>query len=65
MTALLESLLDRDALAVALAKPQPAWLSEARRAAADSLARGGLPNARTEAWKYTSLRALEQRKPAV
>ena len=65
MTALLESLLDRDALAGALAMPQPAWLSEARRAAADSLARDGLPNARTEAWKYTSLRALEQRKPAV
>ena len=47
------------------AMPQPAWLADARRAAADALAREGLPGARNEAWKYTSLRALEQRKPAV
>ena len=64
MSALLEALLDRDALAGALAAPQPEWLADARRAAADSLVREGLPNARTEAWKYTNLRALEQRKPA-
>jgi len=63
--ALLESLLDRDALADALRSPQPAWLAEVRRAAADSLAREGLPEPRTEAWKYTSLRALEQRRPVV
>ena len=63
MSALLEALLDRDALDGALAAAQPAWLADARRAAADVLAREGLPNARTEAWKYTSLRALEQRKP--
>lgn len=35
------------------------WLSQARRAAADEFALRGLPDARVEAWKYTSLRALE------
>ncbi len=35
------------------------WLSEARRAAVETFARGGLPDARVEGWKYTSLRALE------
>jgi len=39
----------------------PDWLAQARRVAADSLARDGLPGPRSEAWKYTSLRALEQR----
>jgi Fe-S cluster assembly protein SufD len=63
MSALLDALLDRDALDGALAAPQPEWLANARRAAADLLAREGLPSARTEAWKYTNLRALEQRKP--
>lgn len=55
---LLESLLDRDAPA-----REPAWLADARRAAADALVREGLPGARNEAWKYTSLRALEQSRP--
>lgn len=64
MTALLDALLDRDALAGAL-RPQPEWLAVAQRAAVDALAREGLPQARTEAWKYTSLRALEQRRPTV
>lgn len=32
-----------------------------RRAALDAAVRGGLPHARSEAWKYTSLRALERR----
>lgn len=35
--------------------------SPARRAALDALLRDGLPHARVEAWKYTSLRALERR----
>jgi len=61
MTVLLESLLGREALGAALAPSQPAWLAEARQAAAAALAREGLPRAGTEAWKYTSLRALEQR----
>lgn len=58
-SALLESLLDRHA-----PSRGPAWLADARRAAADALAREGLPAARNEAWKYTSLRALEQTRPA-
>lgn len=33
----------------------------ARRAALDAALRDGLPHPRTEAWKYTSLRALERR----
>ena len=38
-----------------------------RRAALDAALRDGLPHARSEAWKYTSLRALERRAfaPAV
>jgi len=55
---LLEALLERDE-----ASRGPAWLADARRAAADALAREGLPGARNEAWKYTSLRALEQSRP--
>ena len=57
-SALLEALLERDE-----ASRGPAWLADARRAAADALAREGLPGARNEAWKYTSLRALEQSRP--
>lgn len=57
-SALLEALLERDD-----ASRGPAWLAAARRAAADALAREGLPGARNEAWKYTSLRALEQSRP--
>jgi Fe-S cluster assembly protein SufD len=34
---------------------------DARRAALDAALRDGLPHARSEAWKYTSLRALERR----
>ncbi|HET7924909.1 MAG TPA: Fe-S cluster assembly protein SufD [Rhodanobacteraceae bacterium] len=56
--ALLEALLEREA-----PLRGPAWLADARRAAADALAREGLPGARNEAWKYTSLRALEQSRP--
>ena len=36
----------------------------ARRAALDALLRDGLPGPRTEAWKYTPLRALERRRLA-
>lgn len=57
-SALIESLLERDATSRG-----PAWLADARRAAVDALAREGLPGARNEAWKYTSLRALEQSRP--
>ncbi len=37
-----------------------AWLDEARRAQLDAFLRDGLPGLRTEAWKYTALRALER-----
>jgi Fe-S cluster assembly protein SufD len=60
-SALLESLLEHDATTAA----EPAWLADARREAASALARDGLPGPRNEAWKYTSLRALEQRRPAL
>jgi Fe-S cluster assembly protein SufD len=58
--ALLESLLGREAVA----PNGPAWLADARRAAADALAREGLPAARNESWKYTSLRALGESRPS-
>ncbi len=38
------------------------WLGEAREAALAALRRDGLPDTRVEAWKYTSLRALAQRR---
>lgn len=46
-----EGLVQRDA----------AGLGDSRREARDALLRDGLPGARSEAWKYTSLRALERR----
>ena len=60
-SALLESLLDEDALRAAEAGV-PAAAAAARHASAHALLRDGLPRARDEAWKYTSLRALEQRR---
>ena len=57
--ALLDSLL---ADGVANSATHPAWLGDARRLAAADLARDGLPGARSEAWKYTNLRALDQRR---
>ncbi|HUD40455.1 MAG TPA: Fe-S cluster assembly protein SufD [Dokdonella sp.] len=38
------------------------WLGQARAAALAALRRDGLPDTRVEAWKYTSLRALAQRR---
>ena len=35
--------------------------SDARREVLDAALRNGLPGARNEAWKYTSLRQLERR----
>ena len=37
------------------------WLDEARRAALRAFLARGLPDTRNELWKYTSLRALQQR----
>ncbi len=59
--ALLEGLLDEPSLDMA-ATSEPEWLTEARRAAAAGIARDGMPAPRSEAWKYTSLRALERRR---
>jgi len=55
-SALLESLLDAPVPAAGTAPAEP------RAAARARLAREGLPGARDEAWKYTSLRALAQRR---
>lgn len=38
-----------------------AWLDRARRLQMDAFVRDGLPGPRSEAWKYTALRALERR----
>jgi Fe-S cluster assembly protein SufD len=49
-----------------LAAPPPAsgivWLDAARRENRAALALGGLPDTRVEAWKYTALRGLGQRR---
>lgn len=39
-----------------------AWLDAARRENREVFAAGGLPDTRVEAWKYTTLRALGQRR---
>ncbi len=41
----------------------PAWLGELKEQAAAQFAVAGLPNRKTEAWKYTPLRMLEQMAP--
>lgn len=48
-----------------LAAPLPesvAWLDAIRRENHESLLAAGLPDSRNEAWKYTALRALSQRR---
>ncbi len=40
------------------------WLDTARREAMQAFVSSGLPNTRNELWKYTALRALEQRSYA-
>lgn len=47
--------------AAALPASGIAWLDAARREALQAFIAAGLPNARNELWKYTALRALEQR----
>ena len=49
------------AVAVLVPGSGPAWLDEARRAALQAFIERGLPDARDELWKYTTLRALQQR----
>jgi Fe-S cluster assembly protein SufD len=43
----------------------PEWLQQLRESAAAEFALAGLPGRKTEAWKYTPLRVLEQRAPAI
>ena len=58
----MSTLLDSFASAFdALVQPDAAALGPSRRAALAALQRDGLPGPRSEAWKYTSLRALERR----
>ena len=42
-----------------------AWLDEARRGNLDAFLATGLPDTRVEAWKYSALRALAQRRFAL
>lgn len=58
MSALLDSFASAFA---ALDQPEAAGLGDSRRAALADALRDGLPGPRSEAWKYTSLRALERR----
>lgn len=58
----MSALLDSFATAFdALAARDAAGLGDSRRNALDGVLRDGLPGPRSEAWKYTSLRALERR----
>ncbi len=58
----MSALLDAFASAFqALPAREAAGLGETRRAALDAALRDGLPGPRSEAWKYTPLRALERR----
>jgi len=58
----MSALLDSFASAFqTLASAEAAQLGPARRAALDAALGDGLPGPRSEAWKYTSLRALERR----
>ena len=60
-TPFVESLPAADALA-GLPGSDVAWLDAARREHLDAFAAAGLPDTRVEAWKYTALRALAQRR---
>ena len=58
----MSALLDAFARAFdTLAQPDAAGLADSRRSALEALLRDGLPAARSEPWKYTTLRALERR----
>ncbi|WEN16501.1 Fe-S cluster assembly protein SufD [Rhodanobacter sp. AS-Z3] len=54
---LVESLLDTPLPASGIA-----WLDAARQESREAFAAAGLPDTRVEAWKYTALRALSQRR---
>ena len=45
--------------------PDPAWLSKLKSRAAAQFSSAGMPNRKTEDWKYTPLRMLEQMAPGL
>jgi Fe-S cluster assembly protein SufD len=55
----------RDAASLRLPGSGRAWLDTARRENLEAFVTAGLPDTRTEAWKYTALRALGQRRFAL
>jgi Fe-S cluster assembly protein SufD len=55
----------RDAASLRLPGSGYAWLDAARRENLEAFVASGLPDTRAEAWKYTALRALGQRRFAV
>ena len=63
-TALRTPLVESQIQAAAARSPadEPAWLAQARAENLAAFAAGGLPDTRIEAWKYTALRALGQRR---
>ncbi|WP_243041659.1 Fe-S cluster assembly protein SufD [Dyella sedimenti] len=63
-TPFVESLQDA-AARVQLAGSGIGWLDAARRENLEAFVAAGLPDTRTEAWKYTALRALGQRRFAL
>ncbi|HMH69098.1 MAG TPA: Fe-S cluster assembly protein SufD [Pinirhizobacter sp.] len=62
--ALRTPLVESQVQAAAARQPgdEPAWLAQARAENLAAFAAGGLPDTRIEAWKYTALRALGQRR---
>jgi Fe-S cluster assembly protein SufD len=63
-TALRTPLVESQVQAAAARLPgdEPAWLAQARAENLAAFVTGGLPDTRIEAWKYTALRALGQRR---
>jgi Fe-S cluster assembly protein SufD len=55
----------RDAASLRLPGSGRAWLDAARRENLEAFVAAGLPDTRSEAWKYTALRALGQRRFAL
>ncbi|RDS85480.1 Fe-S cluster assembly protein SufD [Dyella psychrodurans] len=55
----------RDASSLRLPGSGHAWLDTARRENLEAFVAAGLPDTRAEAWKYTALRALGQRRFAL
>jgi Fe-S cluster assembly protein SufD len=55
----------RDAASLRLPGSGHAWLDAARRENLEAFVAAGLPDTRTEAWKYTALRSLGQRRFAL